>query len=111
MNFTGPEIYQYSSFARNSFNSLLHEREYPLVIPCWDNTPRTGSNGMVLKGSTPLLFQKLLRKAIKLVGTRPEQEKLIFIKSWNEWAEGNYLEPDMQWGRKYLEAVKDVTDI
>ena len=111
MNYTGPEIYQYSSFARNSLNSLLHEREYPLLIPGWDNTPRSGRNGMVLKGSTPLLFQRLLKKAINLMGARPEQEKLIFIKSWNEWAEGNYMEPDMQWGRKYLEAVKDVTDI
>ncbi|MCK4664404.1 MAG: glycoside hydrolase family 99-like domain-containing protein [Bacteroidales bacterium] len=36
------------------------------------------------------------------------EKKIIFIKSWNEWAEGNYLEPDLQWGARYLEVIKDV---
>jgi hypothetical protein len=31
--------------------------------------------------------------------SKPEEDQIIFIKSWNEWAEGNYLEPDMKYGK------------
>jgi lipopolysaccharide biosynthesis protein len=80
---------------------------FPCAIPNWDNTPRSGSNGMVLHGSTPELFRRHLRKAMAFVADYSEQHRLVFIKSWNEWAEGNHLEPDLRYGRQYLEVVRD----
>jgi lipopolysaccharide biosynthesis protein len=42
------------------------------------------------------------------LGTQePLEHRLIFIKSWNEWAEGNYMEPDLQFGHGYLEVLRD----
>lgn len=79
---------------------------FPCVIPNWDNTPRSGRNGLVFKNSTPELFRVHLRKAITQVSTQEPEKQLIFVKSWNEWAEGNYLEPDQKFGTSYLEVIK-----
>jgi len=78
---------------------------FPTVIPNWDNTPRSQHHGLVLHGSTPELFALQLRKAYAHVFDYPSDERIIFIKSWNEWGEGNHLEPDLRFGHSYLMAV------
>ena len=83
---------------------------YPTVIPNWDNTSRCGRNGVVLHGSTPDLFRLHLRAALEQVACKPPEHRLLFIKSWNEWAEGNHLEPDLKFGRRYLEVLKEEID-
>jgi hypothetical protein len=86
---------------------VFDARYYPTVVPNWDNTPRSGRNGWVLHGSTPELFRDHVRQVVGMVQHKPAQHRLVFVKSWNEWAEGNYLEPDRQYGRAYLEVVRD----
>ena len=81
-------------------------RDYPTVLPNWDNTPRAGERGLVLHGSTPDLFRQILRKAFSLVEHLDHENRIVFIKAWNEWAEGNYLEPDQKFGRGYLEVIR-----
>lgn len=79
----------------------------PCLIPSWDNTPRSGMNGLVMQGSTPALFRRSVRRALDNVADKPAQHRLIFLKSWNEWAEGNHMEPDLRDGHGYLEALRD----
>lgn len=79
---------------------------YPCVVPNWDNTPRSGQRGMVVVGSSPARFQAHLEQAIASVQAFPSEHRLVFLKSWNEWAEGNFVEPDIVYGRGYLEAVR-----
>lgn len=34
-------------------------------------------------------------------------KRLLFVKSWNEWAEGNHLEPDLKFGCGYLDVIRE----
>ena len=103
-----PTIFDYKGaidyFVPDDYASPL---AIPCVIPNWDNTPRSGARGFVLEGSTPELFGQQVRKALRHARNKPGSEKILFIKSWNEWAEGNYMEPDRRHGHKYLEVFRD----
>ena len=57
-------------------------------------------------GSTPERFGRHVRRAIELASANPAGEQVVVIKSWNEWAEGNYLEPDTEFGLGRLEALR-----
>jgi lipopolysaccharide biosynthesis protein len=104
-----PTIYSYEAILpyllKRPSNSQVEN--YPCVIPNWDNTPRSKSNGLVLLGSTPELFRRHFRDAIAMSQDLPDGRKFIFIKSWNEWAEGNHLEPDLKFGLAYLNVVAE----
>ena len=81
--------------------------DYPIALPNWDNTPRAGMRGLVFHGATPELFRAHLREAIERVRGHAPDHRIVFLKAWNEWAEGNYVEPDLQWGRKWLEVIRE----
>jgi lipopolysaccharide biosynthesis protein len=87
------------------------ENVFPSIIPGWDHTPRSGREGLVMTNSTPELFERHVKATIEVINNKEFDKKIVFIKSWNEWAEGNYMEPDLQWGKKYLEAVKRQVEI
>jgi lipopolysaccharide biosynthesis protein len=80
---------------------------YPCVVTNWDNTPRSGSHGSVLQNATPEAFQTHARAAFRYVSDLAPEHQLVFLKSWNEWAEGNYLEPDRIWGTAFLKTFRD----
>jgi hypothetical protein len=62
---------------------------------------------VVLQGATPARFRAHARDALAQVETHAPDRRIVFVKSWNEWAEGNYLEPDTRFGRAFLEALRD----
>src|SRR5438477_9101992 len=88
-------------------NATPGDRWYPWVMHGWDNTPRSGRNGGVLVGATPELFRRVLGNNIELLQDRPPERRLVFLKAWNEWAEGNHLEPDLKFGTGFLQAVRE----
>jgi lipopolysaccharide biosynthesis protein len=79
---------------------------YPCITPMWDNTARKGKNSFLFKDSTPELYYRWLKSIKAKFKPFSKDENLIFINAWNEWAEGNHLEPCARWGRSYLEATK-----
>ena len=78
---------------------------FPCVYPNWDNTPRSGRGGVLATGATPERFANHVRRALEIARALPEGEQVVFIKSWNEWAEGNYLEPDRETGHARGDAL------
>jgi len=81
---------------------------FPMIIPQWDRSPRSGCWANVYVGSSPDLFRKHVKDAFDIVSNRDMDHRVIFLKSWNEWAEGNYMEPDVTWGHGFLDALRDV---
>lgn len=103
-----PSIFRYSSAIHYLLPSRLPGDNYfPCVVPNWDNTPRSGSRGLVLHGASPESFREHFRQALKLTENVPPEKRVVFVKSWNEWAEGNYLEPDQVHGHGYLRVIRD----
>ena len=84
-----------------------HEIVIPSVAPGWDHTPRTGRRGILLAGATPNKFQGIVEAQIAKIQSKPFEERFLVVKSWNEWAEGNYLEPDLKFGDGYLMALRN----
>ncbi|RVU25538.1 lipopolysaccharide biosynthesis protein [Sandaracinomonas limnophila] len=83
------------------------EHVYPSIFPNWDHSPRSGRGGHILHNSTPAKFKKHVKEVLRLTKKKNPPHQVIFLRSWNEWAEGNYMEPDLRFGKQYLEALKE----
>ena len=104
-----PTVWDYASWAQQNMpRARAGYASYPCVVHAWDNTPRSGANGVVLRNPDPALFRPVLDAAVQAVADKPAEQRLVFLKSWNEWAEGNHLEPDLRYGDAYLRVVSDV---
>ena len=59
----------------------------------------------------PANYQRWLAALVAQARAKPvAEERVVFINAWNEWAEGAYLEPDLQYGRQLLEATRRALD-
>lgn len=101
-----PRAYSYKKFAKYFSNENdSNENVIPSLIPNWDHSPRSGKEAVVMVDSTPALFEAHVADVIDKIKEKPADKKIVIIKSWNEWAEGNYMEPDLKWGHSYLQAL------
>lgn len=101
--------YKYKDIAKHLITDFakLHNA-YPSIIPQWDRSARSGRRAVIYTGATPELFKKHMEEAINIVSHKPEEKRVIFLRSWNEWAEGNYVEPDLKFGHGYLKVIKEL---
>ena len=83
------------------------ENVYPTIIPNWDRTPRSGKKAIVWYNNSPQYFKKQVDLALTFIKDKQEQHKLLFLMSWNEWGEGNYMEPDIEFGKGYINALRE----
>jgi len=83
-------------------------KRFPCITPGWDNSPRRAPRlrSNIWIGSTPALYERWLRGTLNRFQPFGPDEDFVVINAWNEWAEGNHLEPDQKWGRAYLESTR-----
>lgn len=105
--FNLPDVYQYKSVYPYFVNDEYDTKEdvIPSLIPNWDHTPRSGSNGYLFANSTPEYFSQHVKDVKAILDKK--QNPLCILKSWNEWGEGNYVEPDLKYGWGFLDALKN----
>jgi lipopolysaccharide biosynthesis protein len=101
-------IFQYAEIINADIASQkkLDYKLFPCITPGWDNSARKAKNYMVLTESSPSLFRRWIDHKLKVFSPFSKDENLFFINAWNEWAEGNHLEPDRKWGTSFLEQLK-----
>lgn len=102
------KIFSYFKYFQLEKNRIwnLPYKIYPTVVPSWDNSARRVKGAVIFKGASPKLYGEWLNHILLRFKPFSEEENFVFINAWNEWAEGNHLEPCKKWGYKYLEITK-----
>jgi lipopolysaccharide biosynthesis protein len=82
--------------------------QFRCVTPGFDNSPRRAQDAVIFANSSPEAYRNWLAQVIDRTRQRfsDPDEQIVFLNAWNEWGEGNHLQPDQKWGRAYLEATQ-----
>ena len=103
------EKYDYKKIMENFYTpSDLRENVYPQLLVGWDRSPRSGKKAIIYYNSNPKTFEFAAKRAMEIVSKKNPEHRLIFLNSWNEWGEGAYMEPDLKYGRGYLDVLRKV---
>lgn len=102
--------YDYDSYMQNQIRLGFKKNVYPGITPMWDNSARRRKNPFILHNSTPEKYKYWLSHIKNNYPWEKMPENFLFINAWNEWAEGNHIEPCQKWGKDYLEVTKDTLD-
>lgn len=107
------------SYTKIDYNRLMDnyyvpedagENIYPTLLPQWDRTPRAGKKSEIVVNSTPQDFQHYVEKALDLNAKKAPEHQILFLKAWNEWGEGDYVEPDQRFGHGWLDAIRNAIE-
>lgn len=84
------------------------ENVFPSIMPGWDRSPRSGKRAIIHTDATPTVFKRHVQDALQMIEQKKDDHKILFLWSWNEWAEGCYMEPDLKYGSGFLDALSEV---
>ena len=98
-------VYRYSRVRKKLLDSRFADEDVvPVLYPNWDNTARRKMGATVLHEATPDQFYLHCKEVFALM--RGKKNRVVFLKSWNEWGEGNYMEPCLRYGHGYIRALR-----
>ena len=115
---------EYSDFVDAGIGTFRHDAEFyeiPMTVHLMtglDQSPRTIQSETyenlnvypwyaVVVNSCPKEYERALRAAKTFTQSKEYRGSFVTV-IWNEWTEGNYLEPDEEFGYGYLEAIRNV---
>lgn len=102
------KFFDYSRTVKGFFPpEATWENVYPTIVPQWDRSPRATTLDGIYVHATPKAFEEHIKDALKYIKKKSPEHKILILKSWNEWGEGNYVEPDLEFGHGWLNAIKD----
>jgi len=109
-------IYDYAVMAdgfieKMQVQSENREKCYKTATLSWDNTARKQDKSTVFDNFSLQKYQEWLLSISEYTldnSQLSDEEKIIFVNAWNEWAEGTHLEPDKKFGYSYLESTQQV---
>lgn len=102
LKYNYPKVVKHFFAPEDSWNNV-----YPNVLPQWDRSPRAGKAEGVYINATPNNFKKHMEHALEVIKNKQSEHRILFIRSWNEWGEGNYIEPDLKYGHGFLNAIQE----
>lgn len=102
-------VYKYSKIRKKLNDSIFADESIiPTILPNWDNTPRRAEGALVLDNANPKEFYLHCKEVFE--NLKNKENKVVFLKSWNEWGEGNYMEPCLKYGKGYIKALRQSLD-
>ncbi len=100
-------VHTYASIRKKLLTpEFAQENIFPVLMPNWDNAPRQAEGALILTDCTPEQFEKHCEEVFEFVKHKNPENQVVFLKSWNEWGEGNYMEPCLKYRRGYIKALK-----
>ena len=103
-----PKLIEYDDYVKYMKKKYtLAHNIHPCINPNFDHSPRSAHRGVIIINNSPEKWYNLCVDFFRLIKNRKKDENLLFIKAWNEWGEGNYLEPDLTFGKLYIERTRD----
>lgn len=100
-----PVLIDYRKYIKEVWEPKFDSRDdvVPTLVPNWDHSPRSGIKTPIFINTTPQNWDKLVEKVVGEV--KKKKNKMIILRSWNEWGEGNYIEPDLKYGRQFIDIL------
>lgn len=97
---------------KKCFKALVNDEAtkmevYPSLLSGYDRSPRAGRNAQIFYNFTPEVWREHIKDVLSYVKAKDKEHNIIFLKSWNEWGESNYVEPDIKYGTALLDVLKD----
>lgn len=102
-----PRTQTFDEYANVMLNMFKKYKEIiPCLVPNYDHSPRSAARGMIIVNDSPKKWNSFCKNIFNVAKQNGDKRNLYFVKAWNEWGEGNYLEPDLKFGKAYIEETR-----